>query len=86
MPAYNSLRLQSFIINDIIDFSNYYANSLFLQTKDFSFTELINEISELFRFQFKHKNMGFKFVMVKNELTSFNTDYCRLLQVIVNLL
>lgn len=30
--------------------------------------------------------MGFKFVMIKNELTTFNTDYCRLLQVIVNLL
>ncbi|CAD8198111.1 unnamed protein product [Paramecium pentaurelia] len=85
-PAFNSLKLQSYIINDIIDFSNYYANSLYLQTKDFTFKELINEISGLFQQQFEMKNMGLKIVMLKNNFQTFNTDYNRLIQIIVNLL
>ncbi|CAD8207897.1 unnamed protein product [Paramecium octaurelia] len=85
-PAFNSLKLQSYIINDIIDFSNYYANSLHLQIKDFTFKELINEISGLFQQQFEMKNMGLKIVMVKNSFLTFNTDYNRLIQIIVNLL
>ncbi|CAD8124948.1 unnamed protein product [Paramecium sonneborni] len=86
LPAFNSLKLQSCIINDIIDFSNYYANSLYLQTKDFTFKELINEISGLFQQQFEMKNMGLRIVMVKNNLQIFNSDYNRLVQIIVNLL
>ncbi|CAD8155362.1 unnamed protein product [Paramecium pentaurelia] len=86
MPAFNSLKLQSYIINDIIDFSNYYANSLYLQTKDFTFKELINEISGLFQQQFEMKNMGLQIVMLKNNFSTFNTDYNRLIQIIVNIL
>ncbi|CAD8122232.1 unnamed protein product [Paramecium sonneborni] len=85
-PAFNSLKLQSCIINDIIDFSNYYANSLYLQTKEFTFKELINEISGLFQQQFEMKNMGLRIVMVKNNFQTFNNDYNRLIQIIVNLL
>ncbi|CAD8130767.1 unnamed protein product [Paramecium sonneborni] len=85
-PAYNSLKLQSYIINDIIDFSNYYANQLFLSTKEITFKELINEISGLFQQQFQMKNMGLQIVMKKNNFSTFNTDYNRLLQIIVNLL
>ncbi|CAD8170635.1 unnamed protein product [Paramecium octaurelia] len=85
-PAFNSLKLQSYIINDIIDFSNYYANSFYLQTRDFTFKELINEISGLFQQQFEMKNMGLLIVMKKNNFSTFNTDYNRLIQIIVNLL
>ncbi|CAK79279.1 unnamed protein product (macronuclear) [Paramecium tetraurelia] len=85
-PAFNSLKLQSYIINDIIDFSNYYANSFYLQTRDFTFKELINEISGLFQQQFEMKNMGLVIVMKKNHFSTFNTDYNRLIQIIVNLL
>jgi len=47
-PALNSLRIQSFLINDIIDFTQFYSNLLIIEPILFTIEALIEEIDELF--------------------------------------
>lgn len=47
-PALNALRLQSYLINDVIDFSQYYNHTIELKIKEINLSELIGEITTLF--------------------------------------
>ncbi|CAD8085520.1 unnamed protein product [Paramecium primaurelia] len=85
-PAINSLKLQSYIISDIIDLSQISTNNFILSVSEFSIRELINEIIFLFKTQFEMKRIELKINLLDCTNSKFTSDYQRLIQIIVNLL
>lgn len=49
-------------------------------------TELIDELSELFRYHFKMKKLGLAFNVGQNVPPRIKSDYERLLQILVNII
>ncbi|CAD8196458.1 unnamed protein product [Paramecium pentaurelia] len=85
-PAVYSLKLQSYLINDIIDYQNYNANQLELYVTEFSVQDFLSELTSLFSIQFDMKKIAFNLNLKKNSLQYFSTDQTRLTQILVNLL
>ncbi|CAD8207899.1 unnamed protein product [Paramecium octaurelia] len=86
IPAINSLRIQSYLISDIIDFTSSCANNLELFIKEFSMRELINEITSLFQMQFAEKHLEFRVDLMDCYTSTVTSDYSKLMQILVNLL
>ncbi|CAD8108734.1 unnamed protein product [Paramecium primaurelia] len=86
VPAINSLKIQSYLISDIIDFTSSSTNNLELFIKEFSMRELINEITSLFEMQFSEKNLEFRVDLMDCCINSITSDYSKLMQILVNLL
>ncbi|CAD8176418.1 unnamed protein product [Paramecium pentaurelia] len=86
LPAINSLKLQSYIISDIIDLSQITTNNFILSVREFSISEILNEIIFLFKTQFEMKRIELKFNLLECTTSKFTSDYVRLIQIIVNLL
>ncbi|CAD8206745.1 unnamed protein product [Paramecium octaurelia] len=85
-PASIALQLQSYIINDVIDFSQFYNNTLDVCVREFQIKDVINEITSIFNLQFQEKGLNFVIDLTKNTQTSMATDYNRLMQILVNVL
>ncbi|CAK58801.1 unnamed protein product (macronuclear) [Paramecium tetraurelia] len=85
-PAVNSLKLQSYLINDIIDYQHYNANQLELYVTEFSLQDFLSELTSLFSIQFDMKKIAFNLDLQKNSLQYLSTDQTRLTQILVNLL
>ncbi|CAD8088228.1 unnamed protein product [Paramecium sonneborni] len=85
-PAINSLKIQQYLINDIIDFSSFYQDRIKIKLREFTISELITEISQMFYYQFNTKQLAFNVDLKENYLNSFCTDYKKLLQILVNLI
>ncbi|CAD8078147.1 unnamed protein product [Paramecium primaurelia] len=85
-PAINALRLQSYLINDIIDFSSLCADNLELDIKDFLIMDLVDEINKLFKSVIEMKKLILYVDLLENQLNSISTDFQRLVQIIVNVL
>ncbi|CAK79383.1 unnamed protein product (macronuclear) [Paramecium tetraurelia] len=85
-PAINSLKIQQYLINDIIDFSSFYQDQIKIKLREFTISELITEISSMFYYQFNTKQLAFHVDLKENQLSSFCTDYKKLLQILVNLI
>ncbi|CAD8078149.1 unnamed protein product [Paramecium primaurelia] len=86
LPAINSLKLQSYIINDIIDLSQITTNNFILSVREFSISEILNEIIFLFKTQFEMKRIELKINLLECTTSKFTSDYSRIIQIIVNLL
>ncbi|CAD8114473.1 unnamed protein product [Paramecium primaurelia] len=86
VPAINSLKIQSYLISDIIDFTSSSTNNLELLIKEFSMRELINEITSLFTMQFTEKQLEFRVDLMDCCTTTITSDYSKLMQILVNLL
>ncbi|CAD8155360.1 unnamed protein product [Paramecium pentaurelia] len=86
VPAINSLKIQSYLISDIIDFTSSSTNNLELLIKEFSMRELINEITSLFTMQFTEKQLEFRVDLMDCCTTTVTSDYTKLMQILVNLL
>ncbi|CAD8206747.1 unnamed protein product [Paramecium octaurelia] len=85
-PAVNSLKLQSYLINDIIDYQHYNANQLELYVTEFPLQDFLSELTSLFSIQFDMKKIAFNLDLQKNSLQYISTDQTRLTQILVNLL
>ncbi|CAD8181693.1 unnamed protein product [Paramecium octaurelia] len=85
-PAINALRFQSYLINDIIDFSSLCADNLELDIIDFLIKDLVDEINKLFKSVIEMKNLILYVDLLENQLNSLCTDFSRLVQIIVNIL
>ncbi|CAD8127174.1 unnamed protein product [Paramecium sonneborni] len=85
-PASIALQLQSYIINDVIDFSQFYNNSLDVCVKEFEIKDVISEITSIFNLQFQEKGLNFVIDLTKNTSTRMSTDYNRLMQILVNVI
>ncbi|CAD8074918.1 unnamed protein product [Paramecium primaurelia] len=85
-PAINSLKIQQYLINDIIDFSSFYQDHIKIKLREFTISELITEISSMFYYQFNTKQLAFHVDLKENQLNSFCTDYKKLLQILINLI
>ncbi|CAK91348.1 unnamed protein product (macronuclear) [Paramecium tetraurelia] len=86
LPGLSSLTRQSHLVNDIIDFSQINAEILELQYSEFYLKELTQELTQLFKFEFKAKKIGLAFKVDYNIPPTIKSDYQRLLQILVNLL
>ncbi|CAD8122231.1 unnamed protein product [Paramecium sonneborni] len=86
IPAINSLKIQSYLISDIIDFTSSSTNNLELLIKEFSMRELINEITSLFQMQFSEKHLEFSVDLMDCCTNIITSDYSKLMQILVNLL
>ncbi|CAD8098000.1 unnamed protein product [Paramecium sonneborni] len=85
-PAINSLKLQSYIISDIIDLSQISTNNFILSVREFSIKEILKEIILLFKTQFEMKRIELRINLLECTTNKFTSDYLRLIQIIVNLL
>ncbi|CAD8210782.1 unnamed protein product [Paramecium octaurelia] len=85
-PASIALQLQSYIINDVIDFSQFYNNTLDVCVKEFEIKDVISEITSIFNLQFQNKGLNFVIDLTKNTSTHMSTDYNRLMQILVNVI
>ncbi|CAD8100829.1 unnamed protein product [Paramecium primaurelia] len=85
-PASIALQLQSYIINDVIDFSQFYNNSLDVCVKEFEIKDVINEITSIFNLQFQEKGLNFVIDLTQNTSIHMSTDYNRLMQILVNVI
>ncbi|CAD8110152.1 unnamed protein product [Paramecium sonneborni] len=86
LPGLSSLMRQSHLVNDIIDFSQINAEILELKYSEFYLKELIQELTQLFKFEFKAKKIGLAFKVDYNVPPTIKSDYQRLLQILINLL
>ncbi|CAD8094449.1 unnamed protein product [Paramecium sonneborni] len=85
-PAINSLKLQSYIISDIIDLSQISTNNFILSVREFSIKEILQEIILLFKTQFEMKRIEFKINLLECTTNKITSDYLRLIQILVNLI
>jgi len=76
-----------FMINDILDFSQITNAKLRLNFSKYEISQLVKEVSNMLKFQFKRKNIKF-IIEIQPELKSqfLFCDYRRVQQVLLNLL
>jgi len=83
-PALVSAKLLFYMINDILDYSQFGLNKISLSIKRIKARTLLQEVAELFRMQAAMKNLKVHIELLEDlEIAS---DYTRLSQVLVNLL
>lgn len=83
--ALNSSESLLAIINDILDYSKIDSQELHLDFSDFSLRETVQEISEVFSFQVKEKEIHSKVIIDESIHDFIRTDKIRLRQILVNL-
>lgn len=75
----NALRLQSYLINDIIDFSSIQVNNLRLNLNNFTIERVINEVNSLFKSVLEMKNLVLYIDLTKNSVVNIRTDFQKLI-------
>lgn len=75
LPSLSSLKMQNYLINDIIDFSHLSANLLELRYSTFSIEDIIKELTSLFKFNLLMKKIGLAFNIDENAPNEIKTDY-----------
>ncbi|CAD8202143.1 unnamed protein product [Paramecium octaurelia] len=85
-PAKNSLRLQAYIIRDIIDFTQFNQKMIKYEFSDFNFVDIIQEINDLFKLIFQHKKIGLHVNAQRSIPPVIKSDYYRIMQILVNIL
>lgn len=73
------------IINDILDYSKIEAGKLVLESKEFEFQELLENVSSLFAYQIEEKNLEFVLNIDEKIPAILVGDKFRILQVLNNL-
>ena len=74
------------VINDILDFSKIEANRMEITEKPYKFSSVLNDLSNLFLFRAKEKELIFTVDVDENIPDELNGDEARVRQVITNLL
>ncbi|MEA3383851.1 MAG: transporter substrate-binding domain-containing protein, partial [Campylobacterota bacterium] len=82
----NSAKSLLSILNDILDFSKIEAGKLTIENIDFNLPKVIQQLSDLFAFKVKEKNLKYIVNYSKDCATNFNGDSLRLSQVLTNLI
>ncbi|CAD8196054.1 unnamed protein product [Paramecium pentaurelia] len=85
-PAKNSLRLQAYIIRDIIDFTQFNQKMIKYHFSDFNFVDIIQEINDLFKLIFQHKKIGLHVNAQRSIPNIIKSDYYRIMQILVNII
>ncbi|CAD8084300.1 unnamed protein product [Paramecium sonneborni] len=85
-PAANALKLQAYLIRDIIDFTQYHSHIIKYNIEEFNFENIIQEINDIFKPICQIKNLGLH-INVKNSVpTLINSDFDRIMQMLVNVI
>jgi signal transduction histidine kinase/DNA-binding NarL/FixJ family response regulator len=74
------------LINEVLDLSKIEANRVEISPTDFSFSEFINGINELFKMRAEQKGITFNYQALTQLPKTIHADETRLRQIIVNLL
>ncbi|CAD8196626.1 unnamed protein product [Paramecium octaurelia] len=85
-PAKNSLRLQAYIIRDIIDFTQFNQRMIKYHFSDFNFVDIIQEINDLFKLIFQHKKIGLHVNAQRSIPNIIKSDFYRIMQILVNII
>ncbi|CAK63935.1 unnamed protein product (macronuclear) [Paramecium tetraurelia] len=85
-PAKNSLRLQAYIIRDIIDFTQFNQKMIKYHFSDFNFVDIIQEINDLFKLIFQHKKIGLHVNAQRSIPIIIKSDFYRIMQILVNII
>ncbi|CAK68029.1 unnamed protein product (macronuclear) [Paramecium tetraurelia] len=85
-PAANALKLQAYLIRDIIDFTQYHSHLIKYNIQEFNFENIIQEVNDIFKPICLIKNLGLR-INVKNSVPPLiNSDFDRIMQIIVNII
>ncbi|CAD8117047.1 unnamed protein product [Paramecium sonneborni] len=85
-PAANALKLQAYLIRDIIDFTQYHSHIIKYNIEEFNFENIIQEINDIFKPICQIKNLGLH-INVKNSVpTLIHSDFDRIMQILVNVI
>ena len=84
--AHRSAKALLSVINNILDFSKIEAGKLKLVKEDFSLTQLLDDIFEMFSDQVERKGLKLQLVVSQSIPDRIHGDSTRLRQIIVNLL
>ncbi|CAD8093571.1 unnamed protein product [Paramecium primaurelia] len=85
-PAANALKLQAYLIRDIIDFTQYHSHLIKYNIQEFNFENIIQEINDIFKPICLIKNLGLH-INVKNSVPALiNSDFDRIMQILVNII
>jgi PAS domain S-box-containing protein len=74
------------ILNDVLDISKVESGKMMIESHDFDFREVMEELYGLFEYQVKGKSVDLKFEIDDNIPSRISADSNRLRQVILNLL
>ncbi|CAD8081355.1 unnamed protein product [Paramecium primaurelia] len=85
-PAANALKLQAYLIRDIIDFTQFHSHVIKYNIQEFNFENIIQEINDIFKPICTIKNLGLH-INVKNSVPAIiDSDFDRIMQILVNLI
>lgn len=82
----NSAKALLHIINDILDFSKFESGKHYLNEEAFRFSQLMNNISDLFALQIEQKGLAFRYQIDPQIPENFIGDAPRIQQVLTNLI
>ncbi|CAD8191964.1 unnamed protein product [Paramecium octaurelia] len=85
-PAANALKLQAYLIRDIIDFTQFHSNVIKYNIQEFNFENIIQEINDIFRPICTIKNLGLHIVVKNSVPPHIESDFDRIMQILVNLI
>ncbi|CAD8120813.1 unnamed protein product [Paramecium sonneborni] len=85
-PAINALKLQAYLIRDIIDFTQFHSQVIRYKFEEFNFEDIVEEVNCIFRPILQMKNLGLH-INVKNSVPPLiYSDFDRIMQILVNIL
>ncbi|CAK62945.1 unnamed protein product (macronuclear) [Paramecium tetraurelia] len=85
-PASNALKLQAYLIRDIIDFIQFHSQIIKYKFEEFNFEDIVQEVNDLFRPILQMKYLGLH-IIVKNTVPPLiYSDFDRIMQILVNLI
>jgi len=74
------------LVDDILDLSKVESGCVALETIDFSFLELLDDVTKMFRDQARTKNISLRFINCPQVSRCLCSDPTRLRQILVNLI
>ncbi|CAD8106064.1 unnamed protein product [Paramecium primaurelia] len=85
-PASNALKLQAYLIRDIIDFIQFHSQIIKYKFEEFNFEDIVQEVNDIFRPILQMKYIGLH-IIVKNSVPPIIfSDVDRIMQILVNLI
>ncbi|CAD8096461.1 unnamed protein product [Paramecium primaurelia] len=85
-PASNALKLQAYLIRDIIDFTQFHSQIIKYKFEEFNFEDIVQEVNDIFRPILQMKSLGLH-INVKNSVPPLiYSDFDRIMQILVNLI
>ncbi|CAD8106639.1 unnamed protein product [Paramecium sonneborni] len=85
-PASNALKLQAYLIRDIIDFTQFHSQVIKYKFEEFNFEDIVEEVNDIFRPILQMKNLGLH-INVKNSVPPLiYSDFDRIMQILVNII